>query len=307
MAGIDAARFRRPPAVVAEGSPGGKYGDEAYWAGRYAAEGGKDSYDWYLKWEQLKDAMGPILSAPSNAPSPAPDGAESAAPSSDDSSKKQAEILILGCGTSSLGEQLYAEGFVNITNVDRCQELVDAMREKHQDSLSGAVAANAKGKKPAGKDPKAAASPDPGAEAKKPMEFVAADVRELPQEWSQRFDVVIDKALLDAIACAPDKWSGIEAMMQSISRVLKPHGVYLCVSHACPEMRQMALLGPAYQRGSVYSELYKWALEHRTLPRLLINPNADPKAKEKHEITPSPMYKAENDLYHLYICRMQGP
>merc|ERR1719436_255405 len=129
---------------------------------------------------------------------------------------------------------------MNITNVDRCEEVIAAMQERHQAQLDGAVAAGAKGKKP----DKKAATPEP-TEAKQPMTFVAADATSLPQDWAGRFDVVIDKAMLDAIACGEAKWQTVETVMRSASRVLKPgSGVYVNISHAGPDMRKKMLVGP---------------------------------------------------------------
>lgn len=276
MAGIDASRFRKPAVAQSQ-----SYADLAYWEARYQS---KEAYDWYLGWEQLRQFLFPLLA-----------GEDAENPS------KEAEILVIGCGTSTLSQDLYGEGFSNVTNVDHCESLVQAMRERHQEQVDGA-AQGAKGGK-AKKDAKAP-SPEPTTEARKLMQFEAADVQSLPKEWSHRFDVVIDKALLDSIACGSEKWKSIDALMRSVSSVLKPGGVYFCVSHAGPETRRKMMIGPHQEGESDLSEAYGWVFSSAVAPRLLASAFADPKAKEKAELTPGPAYDAEKDVYHIYTCRM---
>ena len=45
------------------------------------------------------------------------------------------------------------------------------------------------------------------------------------------FDCVIDKAVLDALACGPQKKVYVDKMVSEIYRVLKPDGVYISVTH----------------------------------------------------------------------------
>ena len=45
------------------------------------------------------------------------------------------------------------------------------------------------------------------------------------------FDAVIDKGLLDAVVCSDGAKQNVDSMMTEIYRVLKPNGVYICVSH----------------------------------------------------------------------------
>ena len=48
------------------------------------------------------------------------------------------KILHIGCGNSELGEQLYNEGFKNITNIDFSVTVIDKMKErcKHLTSMT---------------------------------------------------------------------------------------------------------------------------------------------------------------------------
>ena len=48
---------------------------------------------------------------------------------------------------------------------------------------------------------------------------------------SGTFDVVIDKAVLDAVACGPQKKVYVDKMVSEIYRVLSPEGLYISVTH----------------------------------------------------------------------------
>ena len=47
--------------------------------------------------------------------------------------KPEYNILILGCGNSKLGEELYEDGFKNIVGVDFCQIVIDQMTEHYKE------------------------------------------------------------------------------------------------------------------------------------------------------------------------------
>jgi hypothetical protein len=82
-----------------------------------------------------------------------------------------ARLLIVGCGTSTLSENLYASGFHNIVNVDIDAKQIELMRSVHADK--------------------------PG------MSWIVADLCDarsaLPTDGS--FDAAIDKGTLDALLC----------------------------------------------------------------------------------------------------------
>lgn len=43
------------------------------------------------------------------------------------------EILIPGCGNSSLGADLYDEGYINVTNIDTSSVVINQMNDKYAD------------------------------------------------------------------------------------------------------------------------------------------------------------------------------
>merc|ERR1719310_1806847 len=100
----------------------------------------------------------------------------------------------------------------------------------------------------------------------------------MPEDWNSQFDVVIDKACLDAIASGKDARQEVLAALSAVNRVLKPaNGVYISISHASPALRQPMLSGTNDLK-VVVSKKMRWSVSNHPLPRLLAPP-ADPTAK----------------------------
>mmetsp|Transcript_110908 Transcript_110908/g.192289 ORF Transcript_110908/g.192289 Transcript_110908/m.192289 type:complete len:286 (+) Transcript_110908:111-968(+) len=282
MASIDSSRFVTGQKKAASAPT---YGDANYWSVRYSTTV-NEPFDWYVRWEQLKESLTSILDP-----------------------EKKPKILVLGCGTSTLSEEMYAEGFEDITNVDSCQELVEALREKHQDKenmkyesfdarrLPQAFAEKKKQLEEERLAAEAGKEPEDKEEGKEEEKM-----EEEKKEEDFLFDLVIDKACLDCIACAQDSKLEIHRLLLSVSRVLKPGtGIYVCISHAPPDLRQPMLVGIAdFTR--IQSQKYKWTYSHETLPRLLSNPLNPPGAKDKIEFTPSAAFRSKEHVYNMYMC-----
>jgi EEF1A lysine methyltransferase 4 len=61
---------------------------------RYQSEGPNASFDWFKTYTQIRDILLDVIP------------------------NRSSKILILGCGNSSLSEDMYLDGFEDITNVD---------------------------------------------------------------------------------------------------------------------------------------------------------------------------------------------
>ena len=175
------------------------YGSASYWDERYAAIGdrGEKNYDWYCSWAQLQRVLRSYL--------PKPKGAVGA------SGDASFEILIPGCGSSTLGAHLYKEGFTNITNIDSSSVLVNQMSELYAELDQ--------------------------------MEFTTMDACSMEFIPDNCFNMIIDKALFDCMLCNPANMSTITKLVPEMYRVLKPGGVYVLVSHGPPETREGFLVG----------------------------------------------------------------
>lgn len=82
---------------------------------------------------------------------------------------ESSNILIVGCGFSRLTEELADEGFNNITSVDISYNAINLNKEEYKETYPN-------------------------------LQFKQMDVRNMSFNDAS-FDVVIDKALLDAISC----------------------------------------------------------------------------------------------------------
>lgn len=154
-------------------------------------------------------------------------------------------ILVVGCGNSSFSADLYDAGFPNIVNIDFSTVVIDSMRQKHE-------------------------------QERPHMRWEVMDMTDLKYE-SGTFDVVIDKAAMDALMTDegdvwdpnPEVLEAADRMCGHMSRVLKPHGVFLQISFAQPHFRRRYLLGRVtetnYSKEVAVSEKYGWSLEHQEI------------------------------------------
>lgn len=114
------------------------------------------------------------------------------------------QVLMAGSGNSRLSEEMYDEGFHHITNIDISMVVVKAMQEKYRD--------------------------------KPHMNYRQMDARQMDFN-PETFNVVVDKAMLDSILCGEGSTHNAQKMLMEVSKVLKPDGVYVVVSHGHPAYR----------------------------------------------------------------------
>jgi len=134
------------------------------------------------------------------------------------------KVLVVGAGTSRLIEEIYENHSRNITNIDFSGVCVQLMKAKHGD--------------------------------KQDMQWVKMDVRTLAFA-DATFDVVIDKATMDAVLCGDSSTKNCYFMFKEISRVLKPGGTCLTVSHGRPDSR----------RNFMDKQEFNWEVVDGTIPK----------------------------------------
>ncbi|CAH0521944.1 unnamed protein product [Peronospora belbahrii] len=143
-------------------------------------------------------------------------------------------ILMVGCGNSTFSADMYNAGYHHITNIDFSKVVIERMRTKYSERMPQ-------------------------------MKWLEVDMTKLSNFFApESFDVVIDKAAMDALMCDEgDVWSPSKAVIQQaaamcsgITSVLVPQGTFLQISFAQPHFRQRFLLGEGEQ--APCSKVYGW-------------------------------------------------
>ncbi|CAO3608709.1 unnamed protein product [Cunninghamella blakesleeana] len=165
------------------------YKTKAYWEERYKNEDANTTFDWFKTYSELK----PLLSQHIK--------------------DKNASILMLGCGNSTFGEDMYKDGYKNITNIDYSETVINNMKERCKDMPE--------------------------------MKWIEMDIKDLKFD-NESFDVIIDKGTMDALMCDKgDVWDPSEELIQEVKgevdevqRVLKVGGVFLYITFGQPHFRK---------------------------------------------------------------------
>ncbi|KAI9062509.1 S-adenosyl-L-methionine-dependent methyltransferase [Trametes sanguinea] len=173
-----------------------EYGTKEYWDQRYAQESEESSFDWFKSYNDIADIMRELI----------PD--------------KSSRILMLGCGNSTLSQDMYDDGYKNIVNTDYSGILIEKMRHKHEHS-------------------------------RPEMEWHEMDIRDLKFD-DDSFDVAIDKGTMDAMMTAKaDVWDPPEEVVQNcnrevdeVLRVLRKGGIFIYLTFGQPHFRRRYLDRP---------------------------------------------------------------
>lgn len=118
-------------------------------------------------------------------------------------------VIELGCGNSPLAERLYLDGWLNIIACDISAAAVQAAKVR-QEATSARVGGHG------------------------PQYFVA-DVKKLSQTFETHvFGGALDKGTLDALCCSEGWDYEAGQYFDSVASVLRPGGVWLCISLTPP-------------------------------------------------------------------------
>merc|ERR1711907_437420 len=158
-------------------------------------------------------------------------------------------ILVVGCGVSRMPAQLYDDGYHNVTSIDIAPTAIRMMQEEYK--------------------------------GRKGMEWHHMDVRMLDFP-SELFNVVIDKAVSDAMLTGEGSFHNVFDATKEIWRVLQPGGRYICISHGAPNKRLHH-----FQRQDL-----GWSVEHAAVAK---NP-----LDAAYDLPPSA-------CYHIYTCTKATP
>jgi SAM-dependent methyltransferase len=156
------------------------YGQLEYWDDRYSKR--IEPFDWYQTYSDLKEIITPYL-------------------------EKENKILNVGCGNSTMSEEMYNDGYENITNIDFSSKAISQMEERCRV-----------------KYPK--------------MIFKIMNVCEMKDFETGSFNNVIDKGTLDSILSTDDPIINSEKMINEIYRILSPGSVFISITYGVPEHRK---------------------------------------------------------------------
>lgn len=133
---------------------------QSYWDKRYENE---KHYEWFKSYSDFKHLTAKHIS-------------------------KSDRILVLGCGNSSMSEDMYNDGYKNIVNIDYSPVVIENMKKKCQNLVE--------------------------------MEWQVMDITNL-QYSAESFDVIIEKGTLDALMVGiKDPWNPPERFLKMIELVL---------------------------------------------------------------------------------------
>ncbi|KAA6366354.1 MAG: putative methyltransferase domain protein [Streblomastix strix] len=156
-----------------------EYGSTDFWNRRYANV--FQRFDWLLTYQfDLKPILHQFL-------------------------ESNSLILDIGCGSSRLDEELYDDGFKNISAIDKCPAVIYNMKTVNN--------------------------------LRPEINWFVMDATEMTFP-SESFDIFIDKATSDAIFCSRGSFINIRKMLLCISRVLRRGGIYIVISHRPPDKRE---------------------------------------------------------------------
>ncbi|XP_041126969.1 eEF1A lysine and N-terminal methyltransferase isoform X1 [Polyodon spathula] len=112
-------------------------------------------------------------------------------------------VLVVGCGSSELSEQLYDAGYRDLTNIDISTTAIARMQERNS--------------------------------ARRPsMTFLCVDAQRMEPFADGSFQAALDKGTLDALAPdgSPDTVERVGRVFAEVGRVLRVGGRYVCVTLA---------------------------------------------------------------------------
>ena len=166
--------------------------------------------------------------------------------------RQGSRVMLAGCGNSRLGEELYDHsGYTDLTGVDQSEAPISFMI-KRKGTREG-------------------------------LHYLRADLTELPMP-TNTYDCIIDKATLDSCLCGSEEDTSHRTTLKvltEISRVLKPNGVFICISHS-PEPDRQFLFAPELN----------WTVTTDTLE------------KEEGVGTLTEEYGGEDhSRYYVYLCK----
>lgn len=167
--------------------------------------------------------------------------------------KPNDKILNVGAGNSLVSEDMHFDGFKDIVNIDLSGVVIQQMIDKTV-ALTG-------------------------------LSWQVMDSRFMEFD-DESFDGVLDKGMLDTLVTGENAKQSAEKFCAGVARILKPGGVYMCVSLGIPNERMELLT----------NQDFSWTVRSLPLIKHVIS-----EVVEKHDPENEP-----TSCYWLYICQTGG-
>jgi len=148
---------------------------------------------------------------------------------------RSCKILHVGCGNSTLTESMYDDGYHDIVNIDNSGVVIEQMLKRNAHRAE--------------------------------MAWIEMDITQM-NFTDKRFDLVIDKGVLDNLFCMEESSRTIHLYFEEVIRVLRPGGIFLCVSYGEPSTRLRCFNKPSgvFKQGVMHLRPYGWTLRQVTIP-----------------------------------------
>uniref|UniRef100_A0A1B0DBE5 Methyltransferase domain-containing protein n=1 Tax=Phlebotomus papatasi TaxID=29031 RepID=A0A1B0DBE5_PHLPP len=151
-----------------------EFRETEYW-NRFFKQRGKNNFEWYGEYLELAELLHKYV-------------------------KPTDEVLMVGCGNSSLSASLYDVGIRKVTNIDISEVVIKQMKNLHRSQR-----------------------PD--------MEFLQMDATQMTFE-DGKFSVILDKGTLDALMTdgSAETLAIVQKYWAEVARTLRLGGRYICIS-----------------------------------------------------------------------------
>ncbi|EFC35528.1 predicted protein [Naegleria gruberi] len=220
--------------IITEPEDTNEYKFKHYWDSRFEKE---EQYDWLGTYSQWKQYLTPILLSTNTTTTTIINNNTINNNTTDDNNntinekKKELKILIIGCGNSTLGQDMYMDGYTNIINMDYSSKVIEKMKLKYPN-----------------------------------MEWIEMDMLDMKGFENETFDIVLDKGTMDALVVdAGDPWDPEQhvryetlKMCKEIYRILKPSGRFLQITFSQPHFRKIFLNPQTEDNQNVLD----WSIKH---------------------------------------------
>lgn len=115
-----------------------------------------------------------------------------------------AQVLSIGCGNSPMSAEILKDGAGKVFNVDFSHVVIEQMKTTHENEPN--------------------------------LQWDEAEVTRLPYD-DATFDFIFDKGTMDSLISTCPTTKDVHVMVEEISRVLKPGGVFAEISYGTPNTR----------------------------------------------------------------------